>query len=391
MVELVRRMTFACTGGIACLVFSYPRSKLMHSLRLTITVSSSLLLLAGCNTSDRGFVERPSQALTANATPRSTAPPTSALNIFTAAHKLAWDAAVMVQQPPHSATTWQAARVKWRQAINLLKTIPDDAPIAAQAKAKLVVYQTNYTAINDRLTTETAAAEQLKAAQTLAWQAAVTVQKPPHSLKVWQRASRKWQDAIALLESIPPTTSIVPQSKAKLLAYRSNYSAINQRIATETSARSTLQQFAKTADKLATIPDNIKQPNPALQKIGISYEDYTHLVQTLQQSFAQFSTQPDAKNHPIYPLLAGAIEDYQVVLKLWKAYLAFKAANTQWLYDDVYNQLVPVSQADAARLTRKYDIQTYSDGRKVSLRFSAWAIWQKTNQQLRQVQQQGEG
>ena len=364
----------------------------MYSLRLTITFSSSLLLLAGCNTSDRGFVERPSQALTANATPRSTAPPTSALNTFNAARKLAWDAAVMVQQPPHSAATWQAARVKWRQAINLLKTIPDNDPVAVQAKAKLAVYQANYTAISDRLTAETAAAERLKAAQTLAWQAAVTVQKPPHSLKVWQRASRKWQDAIALLEPIPPTTSVAQQSQAKLTTYRNNYSVINQRITTETHAISTLKQFAEIADKLGNIPNNIEPPNPALQKIGINYEDYTQLVQSLQQSFDQFANQPDAKNHPIYSSLAGAIEEYQVVLKLWTAYLAFKAANTQWLYDDVYNQLVPVSQADASRLTQKYDVQTYSGGTKVSLRFSAWAIWQKTNQHLQRVQQrQGKG
>ncbi len=358
----------------------------MHSLRLTITVSSSLLLLASCHTGDRGFVERPSQALTAHSTPRSTAP-TSALHTFNAARKLAWDAAVMVQQPPHSAVTWQAARVKWRQAINLLKTIPDDAPVALQAKAKLAVYQANYTAISDRLTAETAAAERLKAAQTLAWQAAVTVQEPPYSLKVWQRASRKWQDAIALLEPIPPTTSVAQQSRAKLTTYRNNYSVINQRLTTETHALSTLKQFAEIADKLGNVPDNIKQPNPALQKIGISYEDYTDLVQALQQSFAQFATQPDAKNHPVYASLSGAIEDYQTVLKLWKAYLEFKAANNQWLYDDLYNQLVPVSQTDLTRLTQKYDIQTYSDGTKVSLRFSAWEIWQKTNQHLRQVRQ----
>ncbi|XHX78364.1 MAG: hypothetical protein RBJ76_28750 [Stenomitos frigidus ULC029] len=364
----------------------------MHSLRLIIAFSSGLLLLAGCDTSNRGFVERPSQALTTALTPRSTVQPTSDLATFAAARKLAWDAAVMVQHPPHSVTTWQAARVKWRQAINLLKTIPEDAPIAPQAKAKLAVYQANYIAIDTRLTTETRAIEQLKAAQTLAWQAAVTVQKPPHSLKVWQRAHRKWQDAIALLEPIPPTTSIAPQSKAKLITYRSNYSAINQRIATETNAIATLKQFTETADKLATIPDRLEQPNLALQKIGVSYADYTRLVAELERSFAQFATQPDAKRHPLYRSLAGAIEDYQVVLKLWNAYLAFKAANTQWLYDDVYNQLVPVSQADAASLMQKYDVKTYLDGNKVSLRFSAWAIWQKTNQHLRQIQRsQSEG
>lgn len=360
----------------------------MHSLRLTIAFSTGLLLLTACSARYSDFVERSSQALTTDSTQRSTTPqPATALDNVVAARRLAWDAAVMVQHPPHSAATWQAARVKWRQAINLLEAVPEGAPLSAQAKAKLSVYQANYTAISDRLTAETVALDQLKAAQTLAWQAAVTVQKPPHSPRVWQRASRKWQDAIALLESIPPTTSIAQQSQAKLITYRSNYSAINQRLTNETQALLTLKQFSEIAVRLGGIPDNIDPSNLALQKIGVSYEDYTHLVQALQQSLTQFATQPDAKNHPLYPELVKAIEDYQVVLKLWQAYLEFKAANTQWLYDDVYNQLVPVPLADADRLVQKYDIKTYSGGTKVSLRFSAWTIWQKTNQHLRQVQQ----
>ena len=347
-----------------------------------------MLLLTACSAGDRDLGDRPGQALTTNLAPQpKPLQAANALDTIVAARRLAWDAAVMVQHPPHSAATWQAAKVKWRQAINLLESIPDGTPISAQAKARLSVYQANYTAISDRLTTETTALEQLKTAQTLAWQAAVTVQKPPHSLKVWQRASAKWQDAIAQLEAIPPTTSIAQQSQAKLATYRSNYSAINQRIATETKALSTLQKFSETAASLSSIPDTIDQASPALQKIGVSYEDYTRLVTELRQASTQFATQPDAKNHPLYPELVAAIEDYQIVLDLWQAYLQFKAANTQWLYDDVYNQLVPVSSSVAKTLTQKYEIKTYSDGTKVSLRFSAWAIWQKTNQRLRAVQQ----
>ena len=361
----------------------------MHYLRLAISFSASILLLTACNASDRSFADGSSQALTHNTASSGTASPqhTSALGNFIAARRLAWDAAVMVQKPPHPAETWQAARVKWRQAINLLEAIPQGTPVGTQAKEKIAVYQVNYAAISDRLTTETAAAETFKAAQTLAWQAAVTVQKPPHSLKVWQRASQRWQAAIALLESIPPTTAIAVQSQAKLVDYRSNYSAINQRLRTETQAILTLRQFSEAAVRLRSIPDNFYQANLAPQQVGISYEDYTRLVGGLQQSFNQFATQPDAKNHPVYPVLLGAIGDHQVVLKLWKAYLEFKAANTQWLYDDVFDQLVPVSLTDASILEQKYGLKTYPGGTKVSLRFSAWTIWQKTSQQLQQVQQ----
>ncbi len=124
------------------------------------------------------------------------------------------------------------------------------------------------------------------------------------------------------------------------------------------------------------------------QRIGISYEDYTRLVQELQQAFNQFASQPDARNHPVYPVLVEAIADHQAVLKLWKAYLAFKAANTQWLYDDVFDQLAPISFTDATLLRQKYGLKTDASGTKVSLRLTAWTIWQKNSQHMQQVQQQ---
>jgi hypothetical protein len=359
-------------------------------LRLTLVLSTGILLLTACSSGNRGFADDPGQALTTDSSHPDTSAPqaASALGNFIAARNLAWEAAVLVQHPPHPAETWQAARVKWRQAINRLETIPEGTAVSAQAKEKIAVYQANYTAISDRLSTETAAANSFKAAQTLAWQAAITVQKPPHSLKVWQRASEKWEAAIDLLQSIPPTTAIAAQSQAKLVTYRSNHSAINQRLATEQQALLTLKQFSAIAASLNSIPDHVYQANLTPQRIGISYEDYTRLVQTLQQAFKQFASQPDAKNHPIYPVLTDAIADHQAVLKVWKAYLEFKTANTEWLYDDVFDQSAPISFTDAAMLRQKYGLKTDPSGTKVSLRLTAWTIWQKNSQHMQQVQQQ---
>ncbi|MBC7968562.1 MAG: hypothetical protein H7Z11_00255 [Verrucomicrobia bacterium] len=360
----------------------------MPYLRLTIILSIGML--TACSAVNRGFADGSSQALTTDSTQLGTtsSQAASALGNFIAARRLAWEAAVLVQRPPHPVETWQAARVKWRQAINRLETIPEGTAVSAQAKEKIAVYQVNYAAISDRLTTETAAVDRFKAAQTLAWQAAITVQKPPHSLKVWQRASQKWESAIALLQSIPPTTAIAAQSQAKLITYRNNHSAINQRLAAERQALLTLKKFSAIAANLSSIPDNVYQANLTPQRIGISYEDYTRLVQELQQAFNQFASQPDARNHPVYPVLVEAIADHQAVLKLWKAYLAFKAANTQWLYDDVFDQLAPISFTDATLLSQKYGLKTDASGTKVSLRLTAWTIWQKNSQHMQQVQQQ---
>jgi hypothetical protein len=352
----------------------------MKSPHLTVALSASVLLLSGCS-----IVEQPTVA---NSTPDTASSETpSALDSYVAARRLAWDAAVIVQHPPHPVDTWQEAKVKWRQAIRLLQKIPQDAAISPQAKEKLAVYQTNYSAVDERLKAEQTAASQLDKAQTLAWQAAVTVQNPPHSLKVWQRAGSKWEEAIALLEAIPNTTSIFLKGQEKLATYRSNYSAINQRIRTEIQALQTLKQFSEVASQLNNIPSDALA-HPTLDKVGINYAEYTKLVDALEASLAQFANQPGGKKHLIYTSLEEAIVDFKTVTKLWQTYLNYKQDNAQWLYDDVFNQLVPLPFQEMNDLVQKYGIKTYSNGTKVSLRFGAWAIWYQASQRIRSAQQQ---
>jgi sulfur carrier protein ThiS len=71
-----------------------------------------------------------------------------------AAQKLAWEAAVMVNNPPHPKELWQNTQSKLQQAINLLNAIPQGTFVEAQAKEKLVAYQNNYTVISNRIKTE---------------------------------------------------------------------------------------------------------------------------------------------------------------------------------------------------------------------------------------------
>jgi hypothetical protein len=96
------------------------------------------------------------------------------------AQRLAMEAAVMTQNPPHPLEVWQRSQAKWQEAIKLLESIGEDSSIAIQAKDKLAVYQANYTAISNRIVTEQKATANLEAAQKLAWQAAVLSQNPPH-------------------------------------------------------------------------------------------------------------------------------------------------------------------------------------------------------------------
>ncbi len=351
---------------------------------LSVTLLTGGLLLSGCSLIEQPLSAKSSQTLVANPSP--TEQPLSDMEKLVEARRLAWDAAVMVQYPPHPAEVWQRARVKWRSAIRLLESISKEASTTAQVQEKLATYRQNYAAIEARLKAEQTGQRNLETAQTLAWQAAVTVQNPPHPLKVWQRAGSKWQEAIALLEEIPKTGTTYSKSQEKLVTYRNNLAAINQRITTETQALVTLKQFSAAMAKLNAIP-GYAASSPVGDNIGLSFEEYTALIESLESSLNDLANQPQGKHHPIYSELEETIADLNLVTDLWQSYLEYKKTNAQWLYGDLFNQLMPLPFEEMNILVQKYGVKTYSGGTKISLRFSAWEIWYHSSQLIRQAQQ----
>ena len=175
------------------------------------------------------------QKLNSEASPTLTPAPQpdpTATNLA-AAQKLAMEAAVITQNPPHPLENWQQVQGKWGESIKLLEAIPDTSLVAAQAKDKLAIYRTNYQAISNRIVTEQKAATNVESAQKLAWEAAVMVKEPPHPTEVWQNAQSKLQQAINLLNAIPEGTFVEAKAKEKLAAYQNNYTVISNRIKTE--------------------------------------------------------------------------------------------------------------------------------------------------------------
>jgi hypothetical protein len=279
--------------------------------------------------------------------------------------------------------------VKWRQAIRFIEEIPENAPVSTAAKQRLAVYKANYQSINQRLTEEQTAVDNFTHAQTLAWQAAVTVQNPPHPLKVWQRASQKWEEAIALLEAVPARTSVTAKTQERLVVYRSNQVAINQRITTEEEAKSILKEFSDAATRLNNLQISVvKEQNS--EPVGIRYEDYRELVQSLRANLNQLERQPGGKKHPAYADLETAIADYEFALHIWDAYLNVKQANAWWLFNsDLYNQLVPLSQIDSDTLLQRYNVKINQRAgeAKVPLKFTLWEIWEQARQRVYRTQQ----
>ncbi|MEH2396526.1 hypothetical protein [Nostoc sp.] len=152
----------------------------------------------------------------------------AAIANFKSAQKLGMEAAFLVQNPPHPLQVWQQAEIKWRQAINLLDSIPNETSVFDQAKNKLAYYQINYKFISQRVLIEKKALANLESAQKLAIEANLLGQNSSHSLLIRQQAQDKWQQAINLLEAIPESTSVSIQAKETLTIYKTNYAAISQ-------------------------------------------------------------------------------------------------------------------------------------------------------------------
>jgi hypothetical protein len=74
-----------------------------------------------------------------------------AIDKLEAAKKLAMDASIIVQNPPHKANVWQNAQTKWQESLKLLESIPSNSLAAAEVQQKLELYRSNYATITGQL------------------------------------------------------------------------------------------------------------------------------------------------------------------------------------------------------------------------------------------------
>jgi hypothetical protein len=348
---------------------------------LAITLSASTVLLAGCAQSFSNF--------SSNHTERASAQTVSSRENLRRAKQLAWEAAVLVQNPPHSVERWQEARLKWRQAVRLLESIPSQAADFPQAQKKLADYRKKSEVINQRLTDETLAADNFEQAQKVAWQAAILVQDPPHRLEIWQRSLERWERATRLMGAIPPLTTVAAAAQTKRDTYRQNYQAIVQRIQSEQVILATLNQFTDRVNRLNAMQTKALTGQTE-DPIGITYEDYQQVVRSLQALETQVKALPAAKTNPAVAEMQTAIADYKFALTLWQTYERHKAANADWLQNsDFFNRLVPLSLIDSDRLLARYDVKVFPGSRetKVPLKSTVWAIWEKAAEHARATQQ----
>ncbi|MFZ1024730.1 MAG: hypothetical protein WAN66_00770 [Limnoraphis robusta] len=154
-------------------------------------------------------------------------------NNIKSAEKLALEAGDMIKNSPHPLTVWQTAQNKWQKSIQLLEAVSNDTANSEQIQKQLEIYRTDYNSVTQKIAQEQKAVNNLEAAQKLALEASVMVQKPPYPLTVWQTAQDKWQKAVNLLESIPEDAFIAAEAQEKLDIYRTNLEIIRQRVKIE--------------------------------------------------------------------------------------------------------------------------------------------------------------
>lgn len=134
---------------------------------------------------------------------------------------------------------------KIKKSILLLETIPDalgsDYKKVNNDISKL---HSQLNAVEHKIKASNQSSEQankdLGTAESLAMEASIIVQNPPHPLEVWQQAQGKWQESIKLLEAIPENLPAYIQAQEKLVTYQTNYAALTKRIEIEQNASNTI-------------------------------------------------------------------------------------------------------------------------------------------------------
>lgn len=240
-------------------VASFPGCQLLQS---QISISENTANLLGCRSFaiDRlrvglGTVE---QQLQSNS---------KVENQLKSAQKLAMEAAIIVQNPPHPVQVWQEAQIKWEEAIQLLSEISHQDLMQDEIQQTLKTYQNNYQIITARAVQEESASNNWGKALQLGQETAEMVQNSPHPLLTWREAHSKCNEAVKLLNSIPSTTSIYHQAQEKVVGYKNNCANLDKRVGIEEKAVNTMMRVEKLDREIQTAAQEMPYTASTLQQM----------------------------------------------------------------------------------------------------------------------------
>lgn len=128
------------------------------------------------------------------------------------------------------------AKQQLQRSVQLLEPIPRWSSYHAQAQAILPEYKNYLQAL-----------DQVSEAQTLAYQAAVKSQNPPHPVSTWEDIAKDWLQAANALKLVAEDSPVHELAERKLVEYRANRATTLVRIEAETKAEDSLREAQQAA------------------------------------------------------------------------------------------------------------------------------------------------
>jgi hypothetical protein len=201
--------------------------------------------------------------------------------------KAANAAANATQNPPLTVEQWQGALDRWNEAIAGLDALPPTSEFYRFAQKKVQEYRQNVSIVNERLTTEKTAVENLALAQEAAKVAEVRL-TIAQSLPDLQLAYRTWQTAIDALNTIPPATTSFPEARRLLGLYQPQLKEARDRQTQETFATNAYSK----ALRLAAQAEAAANQNRWTEAINGWNQAIASLKQIPRDSFNAVQAQP---------------------------------------------------------------------------------------------------
>lgn len=248
----------------------------------------------------------------------------SDLEWIIAAQRNATKASETSQEPPHPVPVWVEAHLLWQKAVNHLKRLPADSPLAEFAQLKLEEYEANYAAIEQRLAIEEAAEANLNAALQ-AGQLATAQTESAETFNDWLAAQREWERATSALSKIPKGTLAYEEARSLLSDYRSQ--------AIQTRTRVTFEQAGERAYQAAVA-------DAAQAQAAERANQWTQAVNFWSDAFAGMRQVP--KNTLRYAEAQSQLSNFETALKRAQSKLK-QAVALQSIEDDLV-ELCPPAQ-----------------------------------------------
>ncbi|MFZ9736479.1 MAG: hypothetical protein ACO3EZ_00550 [Prochlorotrichaceae cyanobacterium] len=170
---------------------------------------------------------------------------------ITSAFETAVQAVEQSKTPPYPLEQWQATRDLWVQALDILRSIPQDNPSYELAQRKIEQYEGYVKLVDRELEREVLGQSILKKAEESAklaqlqkgnWEKALANDPSVDRTVLWERIQRHWQTALETLNNIPEDTTAYHSIADYRQRYQEEYDRFQQQSRSATAANNAYLQ-----------------------------------------------------------------------------------------------------------------------------------------------------